>query len=70
MPQIHIVIHLIKSWIRTIYSWVHPEHIDDYLSEFSFRINRSIFKESIFHKIIERVVIGKHISYKEIIVPK
>lgn len=70
MPQIHIVIHQIKSWLRTIYSWVHPEHLDDYLNEFSFRINRSIYKDTIFQKIMERVILGKHIGYKEIIVSK
>ena len=68
MPQIHIIIHQIKSWLRTIYSWVHPLHIDSYLNEFSYRINRSIFKKSIFHKIMERVVKADHISYNEIII--
>ncbi len=70
MPQIHIIIHQIKSWLRTIYSWVHPKHINSYLDEFSFRINRSIYKYSIFDKIIERVVNNRHIAYKEIIVSK
>lgn len=70
MPQIHIVIHQIKSWLRTVHSWVHPEHIQSYLDEFSFRINRSIYKKSIFHKLIERVVWAEHLSYKEIIVNK
>lgn len=68
MPQIHIVIHQIKSWLRTIYSWVHPEHIDSYLDEFSFRINRSIYKNTIFHKMMERIVLGEHLSYNKIIV--
>lgn len=68
MPQMHIVIHQIKSWLRTIYSWVHPLHIDSYLDEFSFRINRSIFKTSIFHKVMERVSRSEHISYNEIII--
>ena len=68
MPQMHIVIHQIKSWLRTIYSWVHPEHIDSYLDEFSFRINRSIYKKTIFHKIMERVVQSEHLSYNMIIV--
>jgi transposase-like protein len=68
MPQMHIVIHQIKSWLRTIYSWVHPLHTDSYLDEFSFRINRSIFKKSIFHKIMERVVKSEHISYNQIII--
>lgn len=68
MPQMHIVIHQIKSWLRTIYSWVHPEHIDSYLDEFAFRINRSIYKKSIFHKIMERVVNSQHLSYNNIII--
>lgn len=70
MPEMHIVIHQIKSWLRTIYSWIHPEQVEHYLNEFSFRINRSQFKQTIFHKIMERVINGKHISYREIIVPK
>jgi len=68
MPQMHIIIHQIKSWLRTIYSWVHPEHINSYLDEFSFRINRSIYKRTIFHKIMERVVQSEHLSYNMIIV--
>jgi len=68
LKELHIVIHQLKSWLRTIYSWVHPEHINHYLDEFSFRINRSIYKETIFHKLIERLVIHKKSSYKDIII--
>ena len=64
--QLHIAIHQIKSWIRTNYSWVHKEHIDKYLAEYSFRINRSIFKDSIFHKLAERMVAKPHIAYLQI----
>jgi transposase-like protein len=66
--QLHIIVHQIKSWIRTNFSWVHPGHIDKYLSEYSFRINRSIFKKTIFHKLIERMVNKDHIGYKQIII--
>ena len=70
MPQMHIIIHQIKSWLRTIYSWIHPDHVNSYLDEFSYRINRSIYKKTIFHNIMMRVIQGKHIGYKEIIVAK
>lgn len=66
--QLHIIVHQIKSWLRTNFSWVHPGHIDKYLSEYSFRINRSIFKETIFHKLIERMLSNAHIGYKQIII--
>lgn len=66
--QLHIAIHQIKSWIRTNHSWVHKEHINKYLAEYSFRINRSIYKESIFHKLTERMMTRQQTSYDQIIV--
>lgn len=66
--QIHTMIHQVKSWLRTTYSWVHKDHINRYLDEFCFRLNRSIFKRSIFHNLIERMVNSKPASYKSIIV--
>ena len=66
--QLHYVVHQIKSWIRTTYSWTHKLHTDKYLDEYSFRINRSIFKDSIFHKLIERMVATNIVEYKDIII--
>lgn len=66
MKQFHTIVYQVKSWLRTTFSWVHEQHLERYLNEFSFRINRSIFKETIFHKLIERMVSGKHIGYKVI----
>jgi len=37
------------------------------LDEYSFRINRSIFKDTIFHKLIGRMVSSENIEYKGII---
>ena len=55
-PTLHKVIHQVKSWIRGIYSWVSEFNIDRYLAEYSFRINRSQSKETIFNKLMKRVV--------------
>jgi transposase-like protein/ribosomal protein S27AE len=68
MKQMHTVIHQLKSWLRSIYSWVHEEHIEKYLDEYSFRINRSIFKQTIFDKLIQRMVNGKPLTYQMIII--
>jgi transposase-like protein len=38
---LHTMIHQVKSWIRTTYSWVSKKHIDKYFSEFCYRIKRS-----------------------------
>jgi transposase-like protein len=45
-----------KSWLRATYHKVSDYHAMDYLNEFSFRINRSQWKDSIFHKCVERMV--------------
>ena len=55
-PTLHKVIHQVKSWIRGIYSWVSEFNIDRYLAEYSFRINRSQSKETIFNKLIKRML--------------
>ncbi len=68
LKQMHTMIHQLKSWIRTIYSWIDHGHTDKYLDEFSFRVNRSIYKNTIFHKLIERVIKGKHYAYNDIII--
>jgi transposase-like protein len=65
--EMHIVIHQIKSWIRTVPTHVSKKHIQSYFDEFTFRINRSIFKENIFHKTIERMMISMPIYQNQII---
>ena len=42
--------------LRGIYSWVSEFNIDRYLAEYSFRINRSQNKDTIFNKLMKRIV--------------
>ncbi len=60
-PTLHKVIHQVKSWIRGIYSWVSEFNIDRYLAEYSFRINRSQSKDTIFNKLMKRMLERKPI---------
>jgi len=64
---IHTMIHKVKSWLRTTYSWVSKRHINRYLSEFSYRINRSQNKETVFHNLITRMVKAEKIYAQNII---
>lgn len=68
MMQLHTIIHQVKSWLRSVYSWVDSEHIEKYLDEFSYRINRSQHKETIFDNLISRMIKAKPLIYKEIII--
>lgn len=64
---LHTMIHQIKSWIRTTFSWVSDKNIQRYLNEFSYRINRSTSKDTIFHNLIKRMNDGNKITYQELI---
>lgn len=68
--EIHTIIHQVKSWLRSTFSWVHKEHIMKYLNEYSYRINRSLFKDNIFDLLITRMVKTQKVKYQDIILSK
>jgi transposase-like protein len=50
------MIQQLKSWIRGTHHSISRHHCETYLNEFSFRINRSQWKDVVFHKCVERMV--------------
>lgn len=62
----HRCVQLLKSWIRGIHHSVDKQYLQAYLNEFCYRINRSIHKETIFDKLIQRMVYANHVSTKQI----
>lgn len=64
---LHTMIHQIKSWIRTTYSWVSQFNINRYFNEFCFRINRSQSKSTIFNNLITKMVESDKIYQSELI---
>lgn len=65
--KLHIIIHQVKSWIRTIPTHVSKEHIQKYFNEFVYRINRSQSKKTIWHNTIMKMINHKPITQKQII---
>lgn len=64
---LHTMIHQVKSWIRTTYSWVSDFNINRYFNEFCFRINRSQSKATIFNNLITKMVKKEKVYHKQII---
>ena len=64
---LHTMIHQVKSWIRTTYSWVSEKHIDRYFSEFCYRINRSQSKATVFNNLITRMTKAEKIYHSQIL---
>ncbi len=55
-----------KSWLSAVPNHISKWHIQAYFDEFCFRINRSPFKESIFHKTKKRMVKTEPVCQKKI----
>lgn len=68
--EMNTIIHQVKSWLRSVYSWMHKQNIERYLDEYSYRLNRSIHKQSIFDNLISRMVNQKHIGLQVIKISK
>lgn len=64
---LHTMIHQVKSWLRTTYSWVSQFNVNRYLNEFCYRINRSQMKQDIFNNLIRRMVKADKIYQSELI---
>ncbi len=66
--EMNTIIHQVKAGLRSVYSWMDEFHLEKYLDEFSYRLNRSIHKQTIFDNLINRMMNAKHIGYKQIII--
>jgi hypothetical protein len=65
-----MAIQQIKSGTRTIQTYVKRGHLQKYLDEYFFRLNRSIYKKTIFNKLFERMVNHKLVLEKELVLIK
>lgn len=65
--KLHIIIHKIKSWLRTIHAPVSKQHMERYLYEYVYRLNRSRSKNTIFHNNIVRMLKAEPWLQKQII---
>ena len=64
---LHTMIHQVKSWLRTTYSWVSEFNIERYFNEFCYRLNRSQSKNNIFNNLIVRMVKANKIYQSELV---
>ena len=55
-PDLHIHIMNLKGWLRGIHHHCSKERLQGYLDEYHYRYNRRNNMDTIFHKLIERMV--------------
>lgn len=69
LPDVHRVISRLKSWIRGTHTHVSSKHLNQYLSEFSYRFNRRFKgrRETIFDRLISTCCNTKAITYSQLV---
>lgn len=70
MPAVHRVAALLKRWLLgTHQGAVHPEHLDYYLDEFTFRFNRrtSRSRGKLFYRLLQNAAASEPVSYRQIV---
>jgi transposase-like protein len=63
--EIHLHIMNLKNWLRGFHHPVSEAYIQHYLDEFHFRFNRRTFRDTIFHKLLDRMMKAKPISCQQ-----
>lgn len=58
-PDLHIHIMNLKGWLRGIHHHCSKERLQGYLDEYHYRYNRRNHMDTIFHKLMERMVDGE-----------
>ena len=64
MPRVHRIASLLKRWLLgTHQGAVRPNHLDDYLAEFTFRFNRrgSNHRGLLFYRLVDQAVQLDHV---------
>ena len=64
----HIEIKQIKSELINIQTHVKKEYLQKYLDEYFYRLNRSIYKETIVDNLLKRLVNHNQCGLNQIIV--
>lgn len=54
LPWVHVVISNFKRWILDVFHGVSPKHLQSYLDEFCYRLNRRHQRTDLFRRILNR----------------
>ena len=66
-PWLHTFISNAKRMILGTYHSVSPAHLDDYLAEYDYRVNRRWMEASLFDRLIHAALATKALTYRDLV---
>ncbi len=67
LPWAHTIISNLKTWLLGTFRGVSHKHLDRYLKEFTYRLNRRWSEDKLFYYLTRRAVEGKPLPYHRLI---
>ena len=69
LPWVHVIISNFKRWVLDIFHGVSPKHLQSYLDEFCYRLNRRRNRIDLFRRILNRCVLFTGpVTYAQLVV--
>jgi hypothetical protein len=57
LPFSHIVLSNFKRWTLDVFHGVSPRHLQAYLDEYRYRLNRRDLREDLFRRVLNRCLL-------------
>ena len=68
LPWVHIIVGNFKRWVLDAFHGVSPKHLQAYLDEFCYRLNRRYQRTDLFRRILNRCSkFGTPVTYAQLI---
>lgn len=67
LPKAHLIISNLKAWLRGTFRGVSHKHLERYLREFTYRLNRRGLERRLFFYLARRAVLGDPLFYRQIV---
>ncbi len=66
LKWVHIIAGNAKAWIGGTFHGIDKKHLQSYLDEFCYRLNRRFFENQLFDRLLNASVLSKGITYAEL----
>lgn len=67
LKWVHIIAGNVKAWLNGTFHGIDKKHLQLYLDEFCYRLNRRFFEDQLFDRLLNACVLSKGITYAELI---
>ncbi len=66
-PWVHITLSNLKRFLLGTHHKVKPQHLQRYVAEFNYRLNRRTMETNLFHRLVRACLTANTLIYKELI---